>query len=106
MSGNSRKVRVDFEYQAEETEGEGIYKRIVVPAIQNSTYLGEEELEAYLSMNEAQQEAFLLQLGRREWDALEEVRLMKEQIQSLQTALNMKVPARKELLHGRKDNLR
>jgi len=102
MSGNSRKVRVDFEYQAEEIEINGIYTRILVPAIKNSTYLGEEELEEFLSMNENQRETFLLDLGQREWDALEEIRLIKEEVGLLQSELDGKIKniKRKNLLKG------
>lgn len=87
MSGNSRKVRVDFEYQAEVSEGEGSQKKIIAPAIRNSTYLGEEELAQFVLMNDSQQEKFLLALGQREWDALEEIHLMKEEVSILQSTL-------------------
>jgi hypothetical protein len=73
MSGNSRKVRVDFSYG---TDGE---KELL-----NSTYLGEQEIEDFLAMSDKERKAFLKQLGQREWEALEEDRLMGEEIDRLQ----------------------
>lgn len=54
-------------------------------------------------MNKQQREQSMLNLRRREWDVLEEVRLMREEIVELQQTLNMKTPRRKELLYGRKN---
>lgn len=73
MSGNSRKVRVDFDYGND---------------VKNSTYLGETELAELLAMTEKQRGDFLKVLGQREWDALEETRLMQETCASLQSELD------------------
>ena len=102
MSGNSRKVRVDFKYKDEIVEWDENERVVVEPAILNSTYLGEEELEIFLSLNEEQREKFLLDLGQREWDALEEIKLMKEEVDLLQTQLNGKIKSikYKNLLKG------
>ena len=48
-------------------------------APRNSTYLSDTEYDAFLKMSKEQQKTFLLTLGQREWDAMEEVRLMEEE---------------------------
>lgn len=89
MSGNSRTIKVDFQY------GEDIYEdnmdgimgdnqRLVLRAPHNSTILGETELAAFLTMDIAAQQQFLLGLGQREWDSMEEIRLMEQEVIVLQ----------------------
>jgi hypothetical protein len=73
LSGNSRSIRVDFDY------GNGIL---------NSTVLGEKEITAFKNMTNLQRKAFLRILGEREWYALEEVRLLKQEADDLQTIYN------------------
>lgn len=90
MSGNSRKVRVDFRYKdaiidGQDNDGNDI---ITEPEITNSTYLGEIELSDFLAMDTPARTSFLQTLGQREWDALEEVRLMNEETSALQVALD------------------
>lgn len=74
VSGMTRKVRVDFSYD----DGQA----------RNSTYLGETELADFLGMGEGERKAFLLQLGQREWEALQEIELMQEEVDDLQAALD------------------
>jgi len=76
MSGNSYSVRVDFQY-GDSTLG---INGKEIPGIQNSTILGELEMEAIQNMSTEQIKEFLLELGQREWDSLEEVRLMEGEV--------------------------
>jgi hypothetical protein len=72
QSGNSRSIQVLFSY------GD----------IHNSTLFSDVEYEQFLAMDTATQRAALKDLGQREWDALEEVRLMKETCDELQASLD------------------
>lgn len=85
MSGNSRKVRVDFRYKDEVLDENS---EVIVSAILNSTYLGERELAEFLTMSEIDRTLFLQLLGQREWDAMEEARLIKEEVSNLQSQLD------------------
>ena len=70
-----------FKYQdADEENG--------VKAIENSTYLSDVEYENYKAMDEQAREGYLLELGQREWDALEEVRLMEKVCEETQVELD------------------
>ena len=95
MGGNSRRVRVDFQYEEDTYEEMGTdpkgkpLKPRRVPGAHNSTYLGEDELDAFLALvSDSERRDFLLALGQREWDALEETRLMKEVCANLRANLN------------------
>lgn len=85
MSGNSRKVRADYKYQDEVVDTEG---NITTSAILNSTYLGELEISDFQLMTEIDRQAFLRDLGQREWDAMEEARLIEEEVSELQFQLD------------------
>jgi hypothetical protein len=80
ISGNSRGIQVCFSY------GDA----------NNSTHLSDTEYEEFLAMNPAAQRSFLKELGQREWDALEETRLMKEECDALQADLDAMTQAWKE----------
>lgn len=71
-SGNSRGIQVKFRY------GD----------LENSTYLSDVEYEEFLLKPKEDQKAFLRELGLREWYALEEIRLMKEECDRLQLSLD------------------
>ena len=77
VSGNNHKVRADFQY------GDG------KSAQHNSTYLSEAEVASFLQMNESERAICLRALGQREWDALEETRLMEEICAATQTDFDL-----------------
>lgn len=81
-SGHSRGIQVLYRYVDKEKDDPMSGK-------ENSTYLSESEYEQFLSLTESGQRAYLKELGQREWDAMEEVRLMKEECSSLQEQLNV-----------------
>ena len=72
MSGRSRFVQAGFRYGK----------------VTNEARLGETEIAEYLSLDEPGRKAFLLAVGRREWDSLEECRLMKNETAGLQSVFN------------------
>ena len=88
MSGSSRQVRADFRYTDDVVEKHGDEFEHRTSGITNATYLGEDEIEAFLGMSNKQRKAFLQELGEREWYALEEVKLMQEQVGELQAQLD------------------
>lgn len=73
LSGNSRMILVDFKY------GEGD------SALYNSTVFGDTEVAEFKQLSTKDQRQFLQDLGQREWDALEEMRLLEEQIKEEQS---------------------
>jgi len=87
--GRSRTVSVDFRY-GEDNEDER--------AIRNTTVLSDAELDDYINMTDSQRETFLLQLGRREWDAREEQRIMRDERDKLQAQLDRLTPKGIDLL--------
>lgn len=102
LSGNTRTIRIGFRY------GDDVYQTVtrnvknyvtdtieqvteevlVEPAITNSTVLGENELVEFMAMTDNERKNFLRDLGQREWDALEEARLLHESIEEEQAIYN------------------
>ena len=81
-SGNSRGIQVLFDYGPGETDfGEA------GNLISNSTYLSDREYADFKEMSLEKRQEFLKSLGLREWNALEEVRLMKEECDKTQTEI-------------------
>lgn len=83
--GRSRTVSVDFRYGVDVLDTEGI---VTKQAIRNSTTLSDAELTEFMTMDKTDRDAFLLQLGRREWDAREEQRIMRDERDILQEQLD------------------
>lgn len=84
-SGLSRGIQVKFCYVDGAKDDP---KGHVIGRIENSTYLSDVEYERFLAMPPNERKAFILQLGQREWDAMEEVRLMEEECALLQSSLD------------------
>lgn len=82
-SGNSRGIQARFRYIDKPSNDPH------VGHTENSTFLTDFEYDQYLAMNKADQSTFLLALGQREWDALEEGRLMEAESASLEATLNL-----------------
>lgn len=80
LSGNARHVYVDFQYEEDTVTQDYLGNDIVTKGLHNSTILGESEVTALMGMTEDEHKTFLLDLGQREWDSLEEVRIMKESL--------------------------
>ena len=78
-SGHSRGIQVMFRY-GDDTEAE--------QAPRNSTYLSDSEYAKFLAMNQTEQKQFLLSLGQREWEAMEEARIMEEECKKEQEMLD------------------
>lgn len=72
-SGNSRGIQVMFKYDDEK---------------ENSTFLSDVEYDAFVLMDDDTRRKYLEELGLREWNALEEVRLMQTECEELQTKLD------------------
>lgn len=66
LSGNVIQTMADFQYDDEQF---------------NSTVLGDVELEELSKMTPKQSEVYLYELGLREWYSLEEIRLIKDEVQ-------------------------
>jgi len=80
-AGRNRSVAIDFRYGDDVLDEDGFVSE---QAVRNSTRLGEYEVDEFLAMNKADRFAFLLDLGRREWYAREETRLMQEEGKNLE----------------------
>lgn len=72
--GMTRSIRVDFQY------GDN--------GPTNGTVLSEKEWKQFKNMTATQAKAFLRVLAQREWDALEETRLMADEVSKLQVQLD------------------
>jgi hypothetical protein len=72
-SGNSRGIQVKYSYD----DGR-----------QNSTLFSDAEYAEFLSMSKERKRDLIVKLGLREWDALEEVRLMDEECAFIQSELD------------------
>jgi len=83
-SGNSRGVQVKFRYGEDTVDDEGT--RILAP--HNSTFLNDKELSDFEAMSEAERKSFLLDLGRREWEALEEMEAIKPDLEDMRLQLD------------------
>ncbi len=86
FSGNSRGIQVKFKY-TDESRDDVLHKEAII----NSTFLSDSEYEMFEAMSDDEARSFLLSLGQREWDALEEVRLMEEECAKLQDVITSKV---------------
>ena len=84
-SGNSRQIQVMFRYVDAVLDEKD---RVVKEPVGNSTYLSDVEYKQFLSMTESERQSYLRQLGLREWNALEELRLMEEDTAHLQEQLD------------------
>ncbi len=71
-SPNSRSIQVRYSYGDQE----------------NATSFSDVEYEEFLAMDKGDQRAFLKKLGQREWETLEENRIMREECVLLQTTLD------------------
>lgn len=82
LSGNTRNIYVDFQYTEDIISHDEIGNEVITPGLHNSTILGEKEATNIQDMSQDQVKQFLKSLGQREWDSLEEVRLMKEYLET------------------------
>ncbi len=78
-SGNSRGIQALYEYEGLNEHG---------APISNSTFLSDLEYDAFKLLDTVQQKQFLLELGTREWNALEEARLIDTHCSELEAELN------------------
>jgi|GEM_PF-5334246 len=86
MGGNSRQVFVDFEYGPEIDIPVG--NHIKTKKQVNSTIMGEQELEDFLTMTEGERVKWLHDVGLREWHSMEENDLIEEDMLDLHTTLH------------------
>lgn len=86
LSGNSRMIYVDFSYGPGVIDKEGR-----VSDKKNSTVLGEQEYHDFLLMDDKQQLDFLIGVGEREWYAMEETRLLEQEIIVDQEDIDLKI---------------
>lgn len=82
-SGRSRSVQVTFKYGEGKPDATGNAQEIL-----NSTYLSDAELALFQAMVPSERKQFLLDLGRREWESIEELRLMRKENEHEQMALS------------------
>lgn len=82
--GHSYSIFVEFKYVDAKSDTLDPKKAAII----NSTLFSDVELAEYLSLNEDEQHDYLYKLGLREWNALEEARLMREEAAELESKLN------------------
>lgn len=97
-SGNARSIRVDFRYT------DRVIKKKLIPGrddqlrevdhvadegLVNSTWLSDPEVAQFLALaTDEDRRQFLLALGQREWDSLEEIKQMELECEPLQAAFD------------------
>jgi hypothetical protein len=85
LSGNARQIEVIFRYIDPKME-DG--KAVIGSAVEDSTIFSDQEYEDFMQLSSDQQLQYIINLGIRQWQSMEEVQILKCDCELLQTQLD------------------